>query len=169
MPNPLCPLRDLLLPRWQRSLLTVSALLLITSALGKALTYGIPGPPHAVMQQATRIPKSLVVITILTELAVALLLTRGPASWRVRCSILFTLCCGFLGHRILQWGEGPCGCYVNPAILNSAWARALEGVAWASLIYMLLGSALALLGPDPAPPDRTAASRTPHATAPSSV
>lgn len=147
--------------RWRRSLLTVSAILLATSALGKAVTYGIPGPPHAVMQQATRIPKSLVVAAVLTELAVAVLLTQGPLRWRVRCGILFTLCCCFLGHRILQWGDGPCGCYVNPAILNSAWARTLEGVAWVSLLYMLLGSALALLGPDPAPRARPAAVPTP--------
>jgi hypothetical protein len=143
---------------WRRSLLTVSAILLLASALGKTITYGIPGPPHAVMQQATRIPKSLVVAAVLTEVAVSILITRSRARWRVRCGLLFTLCCCFLGHRILQWGHGPCGCYVNPAILNSAGARVLEGLAWASLLYMLLGSAIALLGPDPAPRTPTAAS-----------
>lgn len=141
---------------WRRSLLTVSAIILVTSAVGKALTYGIPGPPHAVMQQATRVPRSLVVTAVLVEVAVAVLITQCPARWRVRCGLLFTLCCCFLGHRILQWGEGPCGCYVNPAILSSTWARALEGIAWASLLYMLLGSAIALLGPDPVPAGRTA-------------
>jgi hypothetical protein len=144
--------------RWRRSLLTVSALILLTSALGKAVTYGIPGPTHAVMQQATRIPRSLVVAVVLTEVAVSILITQSRARWRVRCGLLFTLCCGFLGHRILQWGHGPCGCYVNPAILSSAWAKALEGIAWASLLYMLLGSAIAVLGPDPAARPSTTAS-----------
>ena len=138
---------------WLNSLLTVSAILLLAAAVGKTVTYGWSHSAQAmaVAHQATHVPKSLALLAVLAELFVAACLVMGPGSRRLRCCLLFLLCCCFVGYRLLRWGDAPCGCYVNPALLNAAGTRVLEWFASGSLLYMLLGRALALLTPEPAP------------------
>lgn len=134
---------------WMHSLLTVSAVLLLTSAVGKTVSYGLSANAQVVVHQVTRVPKSLALAVVLAELMMVASLTVGWGSRRLQCSLLFLLCSCFLSYRVLNWGGGPCGCYVNPALLNARTTQALELFAWASLLYMLLGSALALLATEP--------------------
>jgi len=138
--------------RWIQSLLMVSALLLVTAAAGKTVTYGLSRDVQAaaVVHQATHVPRQLALGAVIAELTVAAGLLLLPGRRR-RYALLFLLCCCFLSYRLLTWGDGPCGCYVNPALLNSTASKALEVFAWASLLYMLGGSGLALLGREVVP------------------